>query len=58
MGKITPIGDSDALARAILKVLENPSAFHVEAKEFRTQFEPRQTAVAYMQLYEELLAER
>lgn len=58
MGKITPIGDSDALARAILKVLENPSAFHKEAKEFRSQFEPRQTAVAYMQLYEELLANK
>jgi glycosyltransferase involved in cell wall biosynthesis len=58
MGKIAPIGDSDALARAILKVLENPSAFQKEAKGIRSQFEPRQTAVAYMQLYEELLAKK
>jgi glycosyltransferase involved in cell wall biosynthesis len=56
MGKITSIGDSDALAQAILDVLANPSAFQKEAKEIRSQFEPRQTALAYMQLYEELLA--
>jgi glycosyltransferase involved in cell wall biosynthesis len=57
MGKISPIGDSEALAQAILSVLENPSAFHKEAGEIRSQFEPKRTAVAYEQLFEELLAE-
>ena len=55
MGKIAPIGDSEALAHSILDVLEDPAAFRKEAKEIRAQFEPRQTATAYVQLFEELL---
>ncbi len=57
MGKISPIGDSEALAQTILSVLENPSAFQKEASEIQARFEPQQTAVAYVQLFEELLAE-
>ncbi|MFQ5921984.1 MAG: glycosyltransferase family 4 protein [Anaerolineales bacterium] len=57
MGKISPIGDSHALAQAILSVLENPGAFRKEAREIRSQFEPQHTAAAYVQLFEELLAE-
>jgi len=56
MGKISAIGDEDALAQAILGILENPSAFRVAAEEIRSKFEPRQTAAAYVQLFEELLA--
>lgn len=55
MGKISAIGDEDALAQAILGVLENPGAFRIAAAEIRSRFEPRQTAAAYMQLFEELL---
>ena len=57
MGKISPIGDSLALAQAILSVLENPGAFRKEAREIRSQFEPQRTAAAYVQLFEQLLAE-
>ena len=57
MGKISPIGDSQALAQAILSVLENPSAFRQEAGEIQAPFEPRQAAAAYEELFEELLAE-
>ena len=57
MGKISPIGDSEALAQSVLSVLENPSAFQKEASEIRAQFDPKQTAAAYVQLFEELLAE-
>jgi glycosyltransferase involved in cell wall biosynthesis len=57
MGKITPIGDSAALAQTILSVLENPGAFQMEAGEIRARFEPQQTAAAYVQLFEELLSE-
>jgi glycosyltransferase involved in cell wall biosynthesis len=57
MGKISPIGDSEALAQTILSVLENPSAFHQEASKIRSEFEPIKTAAAYEQLYEELLAD-
>jgi len=57
MGKISPIGDSQALAQAILSVIENPGAFRKEQREIRSQFEPQQTAIAYVELFEELLAE-
>ena len=57
MGKISPIGDSQALAQTILSVLENPGAFRKEAGEIRSRFEPEHTATAYVQLFEELLAE-
>ena len=57
MGKISAIGDSQALARAILSVLDDPGAFRKDAREIRSQFEPRQTASAYEKLFEELLAE-
>ena len=57
MGKISPIGDSEALAETILSVLENPSAFQKDSSEIRAQFEPQQSAAAYLQLFEELLVE-
>ncbi len=57
MGKISPIGDTQALAQAILSVLENPDAFRKEAREIQSQFEPQHTAASYVQLFEELLAE-
>ncbi|MEE9216821.1 MAG: glycosyltransferase family 4 protein [Anaerolineales bacterium] len=57
MGKISPIGDSEALAQSVLSVLENPLAFQKEASEIRAQFDPKQTAAAYVQLFEELLAQ-
>lgn len=57
MGKISAIGDEQALAQAILEVLQNPGAFRTAAKELRSKFDPRQTAAAYVQLFEELLGE-
>lgn len=57
MGKISAIGDEEALAQAILEVLQNPGAFRTAAEELRSKFDPRQTAAAYVQLFEELLGE-
>lgn len=57
MGKISAIGDEEALAQAILEVLQNPGAFRTAAEELRSKFDPRQTAPAYVQLFEELLGE-
>ena len=56
MGLISPIGDSEALAQTIMNVLENPSAFQKDAIDIGAQFEPKKTAAAYEQLFEELLA--
>lgn len=57
MGKISAIGDEEALAQAILEVLQNPGAFRTATEELRSKFDPRQTAAAYVQLFEELLGE-
>ena len=57
MGKISAIGDEEALAQAILEVLQNPGAFRTAAEELRSKFDPRQTAAAYVQLFEGLLGE-
>lgn len=57
MGKISSIGDSQELAEGILSVLENPGAFQRDSKGIQAQFRPQQTAAAYAQLFEELLAE-
>ena len=57
MGKISAIGDEEALAQAILEVLQNPGAFRTAAEELRSKFDPRQTAAAYVRLFEELLGE-
>ena len=57
MGKISAIGDEEALAQAILEVLQNPGAFRTAAEDLRSKFDPRQTAAAYVQLFEELLGE-
>lgn len=57
MGKISAIGDEQALAQAILEVLQNPGAFRTATEELRSKFDPRQTAAAYVQLFEDLLGE-
>ena len=57
MGKISAIGDEEALAQAILEVLQNPGAFRTATEELRSKFDPRQTAAAYVQLFEDLLGE-
>ena len=57
MGKISAIGDEEALAQAILEVLQNHGAFRTATEELRSKFDPRQTAAAYVQLFEDLLGE-
>jgi glycosyltransferase involved in cell wall biosynthesis len=55
MGEVIPIGDSDALAEAILKIAEDPEKYHRDGKDIADQFDPLVNAKAYQVLYASLL---
>jgi glycosyltransferase involved in cell wall biosynthesis len=55
MGEITPIGDHEALAQALIRVLSHKAAYHFPADVIAESFSPDQTAVAYTQLFVDLL---
>ena len=57
MGLVVPIGDSDALANALLEIFANPEKFKGNPKEIARTFEPRANAQAYEKLYRELMSE-
>jgi len=54
-GKITPIGDHEALARAIIQVLKSPAPPLISRALLKNAFDPINTAYRYMTLYENLL---
>lgn len=58
MGLIVPIGDSDALAHAILSILDNPSPFLRPRADIAARFDTQQTAATYEALFTELLPPR
>jgi glycosyltransferase involved in cell wall biosynthesis len=58
MGLIFPIGDSEALANAILRVLANRDQYVRPRKEIEARFGTEQTATQYEALFEELLQRR
>ncbi len=55
MGEITPIGDPQALSKAIIKVLENRERYIRSPEVISATFSPEETANEYMCLYEDLL---
>lgn len=58
MGRIVPRQDPQALAEAILDVLDRRGEMTVDRDALRRRFEPRTTAAQYAALFEELLAGR
>lgn len=54
MGEITPIGDPEGLAEAILKVLDNPEAYHRERQEIEARFSTERTVKDYEALFYEM----
>jgi glycosyltransferase involved in cell wall biosynthesis len=54
MGEITPIGDQEGLAEAILKVLDNPEAYHRERQEIEARFSTERTVKDYEALFYEM----
>ncbi len=57
MGEVVPIGDSPALAVAILKIFDHPERYQGDPQAVKTQFNPHTNAAAYEDLYRELMAE-
>ena len=57
MGEIIPIGAADALARALIRILDNPEKYRGDCEAIRMQFSPISTAVRYEALFEEIRQE-
>jgi len=54
MGEVVPVGDSDALAAAILRVIELRERYVRPRAEIAAKFSTERTAAAYEQLFETL----
>src|SRR5258706_4133293 len=55
MGKVTPIGDSDALAEGILQVLAEPQKYRRDPAEIARSYDPDSIAAEYEKLFEKLM---
>ena len=57
MGKVVPIGDSDALASTIIEILKNPEAYQGDPEELIRRFSPDTTAKNFEELFKEIAVE-
>lgn len=55
MGKVTPIGDAPALAKAILEILEDSNRFRGDPAAVARRYAPDTVAAEYEALFEELM---
>ncbi len=58
MGKVVPIGDANALAGAILDILNCPADYRKDPHEIARRFTPQAIAAEYEQLFEKLRQEK
>jgi glycosyltransferase involved in cell wall biosynthesis len=54
MGEVTPIGDSAALAQALIRILDRKEAYHRPGDIIADSFSPAQTAREYVRLFHKL----
>ncbi len=54
MGEVVPIGDVDALAEAIIKIVSHPEKYQGSPEEIAKTFDPLVNAAAYVTIYKEL----
>lgn len=54
MGDVVPIGDANALAEAIIRVVSNPGDFQGSLEQIAETFDPLTNARAYLEIYQEL----
>jgi glycosyltransferase involved in cell wall biosynthesis len=57
MGKIIPIGDSDALAKAVTEILANPGQFKRSVEEIERVYLPETIAIEYEKLFGSMFLE-
>jgi glycosyltransferase involved in cell wall biosynthesis len=55
MGKIMPIGDSEALADTLIQIFNSPENFRHDSNEIRSQYLPKKIAEQYETLFSDLL---
>jgi glycosyltransferase involved in cell wall biosynthesis len=58
MGKVIPIGDSNALAGAILEILDQPEQFRKDPQSIAQVYTPGAIAAVYEALFEALLEKK
>ena len=58
MGEVVPVGDSAALAEAIIRVLDDRARYVRPRAEIEAMYSTPRTAELYEELFEELIAER
>ncbi len=58
MGEVVPIGDSNALADAILRIVDQPDQYHTDPHLIARRFAPDAIAAEYEGLFSELLESR
>ena len=54
MGEVVPIGDSSALARALMEVIAEKGKYHCDVVALRQRYSPDSVAAEYEQLFERL----
>jgi glycosyltransferase involved in cell wall biosynthesis len=58
MGEVVPIGDSDQLADAIIRIFSHPEEYQGSPSEVAKLFDPLANARSYANIYQELLGDR
>jgi glycosyltransferase involved in cell wall biosynthesis len=54
MGDVVPIGDANALAEAIIRIVSNPDDYQGSLEQISKTFDPLTNARAYLEIYQEL----
>jgi glycosyltransferase involved in cell wall biosynthesis len=54
MGEVVPIGDSEALAEAVVQIISNPGKYQGNPNQVEKLFDPLVNAAAYLEIYQEL----
>ena len=57
MGEVVPIGESKALAEAIIKIFDNPDFYSGDPSSIRSHFDPNTNSSAHVAVYQELLTQ-
>ncbi len=55
MGKVFPIGDSSALAQALLAIFAEKEKYHCDTAELTRQYDPDRVAQEYEKLFKSLM---